>query len=216
MKTSKYFWLMLSILLLTLAAKITWQPVSEVSAASNSQPFPLILYFFWGEGCPHCLQYQPLLDELVSRFSKLQIRSYEVFQNKENMAIFEMMATRLGFDANSVPTLIIDGKHWIGYTDQNASEIKNTVAECALAGCPDAGAGINFSTGKVSDMQGSSLSQIKNTQAIQQVPEGKQISNQSIITWINSSSNRYILGFLILGILLAASLVIALLRSRLK
>jgi len=117
--------------------------VSGVAAAPPAQAAePVVLYYFWGDGCPACAAQKPFLDELSQRYLNLDVRDYEVYYVQENRATFIEMAATLGFEVRGVPTTIIGERYWIGFTHEIAQGIEAYVAECSLSGCPDAGAGI--------------------------------------------------------------------------
>ncbi len=103
---------------------------------------PVVLYFFWGEGCPYCEMQKPFLAELENRYPNLEVRSYEVYHVAENRDLFLSMAEASGFEARGVPATIIGERHWVGYSDAMAREIEAYVAACGTTACPDAGAGI--------------------------------------------------------------------------
>jgi len=45
----------------------------------------LVVYFFYGEGCPHCVRVKPLIDRLESR--GVYVRRFEVFANRDNLRL---------------------------------------------------------------------------------------------------------------------------------
>ena len=45
---------------------------------------PVVIYFFWGDGCPHCAEAEPFLEKLAKRYPEVEIRYYEVWNNEEN------------------------------------------------------------------------------------------------------------------------------------
>ena len=103
---------------------------------------PVVLYFFWGDGCPHCAQQKPFLEELNQRYPNLEVRAYEIYNVPENRDLFLKMAEAVGFEARAVPTTIIGAEYWIGYSEEIAREIEAQVAACGTSSCPDAGVGI--------------------------------------------------------------------------
>lgn len=116
-------------------------------AANNGalEPIPagsVGVYFFWGNGCPHCAQAKPFLESLAQRDPRVVLRSYEVWYNKENRAILEAMAKKAGFEPKYVPTIFIGSRYWEGYNEQIAREIESAVTACQKDGCKDPGAGI--------------------------------------------------------------------------
>lgn len=109
---------------------------------SDDAVHPVVLYFYWGEGCPYCEMQKPFLEELNRRYPDLDVRSYEIYHVEENRALLLAMAASLGFEVRGVPATIIGERYWVGYSEAIAQEIEAYVATCSVSGCPDAGAGI--------------------------------------------------------------------------
>lgn len=99
----------------------------------------VIIYFFWGDGCPHCAAAEPFLQELVKNNPNVELRSFEVWYNKENSQAMQTMAEKFGFKATGVPTIFIGNRYWSGFSDVIAEEIEATVKEYLATGAPDAG-----------------------------------------------------------------------------
>ncbi len=103
---------------------------------------PVAIYFFWGDGCPHCAQAEPFLATLAQTYPNVEVRAYEVWYVEENQALFKQMTAAYGFEPSAVPTIFIGDRHWVGYAEQLAPEIEAAVAACVASGCRDAGLGI--------------------------------------------------------------------------
>lgn len=103
---------------------------------------PVAIYFFWGDGCPHCAKAKPFLAELAQRYPTVEVRAYEVWYDEQNQLLFTQMSAAFGFEPSAVPTIFIGDRYWVGYAEELASEIEAAVASCASAGCRDAGLGI--------------------------------------------------------------------------
>lgn len=118
-------------------------PLSGARAAEPSQAEPTaIIYFFWGDGCPHCEEARPFLNDLVDRYPQAQIESFEIFYSHENQQFFEAMAAAHGFEPHVVPTIFIGQEHWEGFAGAMGTSIERGLQDCLSQGCPDAGAGI--------------------------------------------------------------------------
>ncbi|MEK7615007.1 MAG: hypothetical protein AAB431_01325 [Patescibacteria group bacterium] len=48
-----------------------------------------MLYFFYGEECPHCHTMLPLVDKLIGEGKKIQ--KMETWHNEENASLFEKL-----------------------------------------------------------------------------------------------------------------------------
>ncbi|NCD17909.1 MAG: thioredoxin family protein, partial [Actinobacteria bacterium] len=60
---------------------------SPSTAAPDDGDGPTI-YFFWGEGCPHCAAAKPFLAGLQEQYPSLVVQDYEVYNNLENRDLF--------------------------------------------------------------------------------------------------------------------------------
>lgn len=85
------------------------------------------LYYFWGEGCPHCAKATPFLQELGKKYPQIDIRYYEVFSNEENMKLLVGMDRAAGADVSGVPTFFIDGKMLSGFSPETAKTIEERI-----------------------------------------------------------------------------------------
>ncbi len=114
---------------------------SETTPVAPSRE-PVVIYFFWGDGCPHCAAQKVYLADLQARYPNVQVRAYEVWHDTVNQQIFRLMAAAYGFEPQGVPTTFIGPRHWVGFADPIRQDMEGMVALCSAVGCPDAGAGI--------------------------------------------------------------------------
>lgn len=127
---------------LLIAVLLLSSVVSGAKAARLYSDKPVVVYFFWGDGCPYCAEEKPFLEELQRRYPGLEVRDYEVWYDEDNQALLKEMADALGFEVRGVPVTVIGERSWIGFSDQIAQEIEEQVATCSSAGCADAGVGV--------------------------------------------------------------------------
>lgn len=60
-------------------------PAASVLAAPSAQADqPVAIYFFWGDGCPHCAAAKPVLEELTRKYPSAEVRAYEVWYVEQN------------------------------------------------------------------------------------------------------------------------------------
>ncbi|MBF0387569.1 MAG: thioredoxin family protein [Candidatus Omnitrophica bacterium] len=97
----------------------------------------MVVYFFWGQGCPHCEHEKPFLEGLKTKYPSLIIKDYEVWHDVGNKEIYRKMSAAYGLTSGSVPATFIDIKSWIGYNDAKAKEIEETVEQCRQFSCLD-------------------------------------------------------------------------------
>ena len=142
--STKFQWFVSALVIVGTVALVSWLlwPATALSAPSAQAEQPVAIYFFWGDGCPHCAKAKPFLEELTQKYPNVEVRAFEVWYVEQNQTLFKMMAAAYGFEPTAVPTIFIGDRHWVGYAEQMAPEIEAAVATCAAQGCRDAGLGV--------------------------------------------------------------------------
>jgi len=74
-------------------------------------------YFFYGDGCIHCDNVKPLLENLGNKYPELDIRMLEVYFNATNQATFSSMRQQYGTGDTGVPVLFIGKRVFVGDVD---------------------------------------------------------------------------------------------------
>lgn len=95
----------------------------------------VILYFFYGKGCPHCAQMEPFLDNLKTKYPLLEIKKFEVYFNDSNRDLFQKTANAYGTNIEGVPTVFIGDEFFVGYSNSIAEKLENKVKECINSKC---------------------------------------------------------------------------------
>jgi thiol-disulfide isomerase/thioredoxin len=135
--------LSLALLLIVVLVAIAFLTPPVYASAPAQSMEPVVVYFFWGDGCPHCAAAEPFLSELAERYPSVVLREYEVWNHPENRDSFMRMTAKYGFEPTAVPTIFVGDQHWVGYAeDPYARQIETAIAQCVNTGCPDAGAGV--------------------------------------------------------------------------
>ncbi len=129
-------------------------PIISVPTAHASSE-KVVLYFFWGEGCPHCAHEKPFLEQLEQKYTELEVKSFETWGNQENAKLFSDMAKAYGTSAMGVPTTFIGNfEPIVGYgsDETTGKQIEDKVIYCIENGCIDPGEKLeNPSAGDVSE-----------------------------------------------------------------
>ena len=99
---------------------------SSVFAQAN-EVVELNIYFFWGEGCPHCAEEEPFLETLEEKYPSVTVVDYEVWYNEENQKILGEFGKALDFDPSGVPVTIIGDQVWIGFSEEYKAQMENTI-----------------------------------------------------------------------------------------
>lgn len=82
----------------------------------------LEVYFFYGEGCPHCAKEEIFLDKLEKEYQdEIDILRYEVWYNSQNARLLKEMAAKIKLNVTGVPITIIGDKAIIGYDEDETT-----------------------------------------------------------------------------------------------
>ena len=100
--------------------------------AAGAEANPVELYFFEGQGCPHCARMASYLEGLKVDYPNLIVKDFEVYFNKENQDLFEKMGAAYNADTGSVPTLFVDDEVIKG---EAYEKVKNAVERCSTEVC---------------------------------------------------------------------------------
>ena len=89
------------------------QPGVPVTTGQSPQ---ICIYLFYGQGCPHCERVKPVIDELAAKYPQVQLKTFEVYFNTTNQAMFKEFNQRYGITEAGVPTLFIGDRALVGET----------------------------------------------------------------------------------------------------
>ena len=93
--------------------------IFDVSAKSKPT-----VYFFHGDGCPHCKEENKYL-ETVSK--KINVEAYEVWYNEENEEFMNKVKEELGITETGVPLTIIGNTYFVGYSDASSKVMSRAI-----------------------------------------------------------------------------------------
>ncbi len=109
--------------------------MGQASAAERT-----VIYFFWGDGCPHCAAEKPFLEEMEQKYPELEVKMFETWNNSDNAELFRKVASAYSIQARGVPTTFIgDFEPIVGYADYMAADMEKKIVECLENGCVDPG-----------------------------------------------------------------------------
>jgi len=114
-------------------------PMQTVFAQSKNET--VNLYFFWGEGCPHCAKEKPFLDKIEVKYPQLKVHDYEVWNNSENRKLMIDFGNKLKANVSGVPFTVVGEQYFIGWLDENTTgkQIEQAIT-CSLGNdCRDIG-----------------------------------------------------------------------------
>jgi len=98
----------------------------------------IVVYFFWGGGCPHCTAEKPFLEDMKVKYPELEVKDFEV-SIEENAQLFRKMCEAYGTDPVGVPMTFIGEEYVIGYGNYETSgkTIEEAIEKCIETGCID-------------------------------------------------------------------------------
>jgi len=114
-------------------------PTGRAVAGINDNPDKVAIYFFWGDGCPHCMYQKPFLEELQQKYPEIELKMFETWHNPENGRLFSDMAKAYGTNAQGVPTTFIADKFWVGYAEYMGKEMEDKIRYCIENSCINPG-----------------------------------------------------------------------------
>lgn len=113
-------------------------PLNFVSANRN-----LNIYFFWGDGCPHCEKELKLLNFLENKQSQIRVYDYDIYESNENVGLLKRVAEHLNARVDGVPFTVIGDKYFVGFSESITSEqIEDQIDFCLHNQCLDSVAGL--------------------------------------------------------------------------
>ncbi len=118
-------------------------PTGSVVANLNDDPGKVTVYFFWGDGCPHCAEEKPFLEEMQEKYPEIEIKMFETWKNPENARLFQEVAKAYGTSAQGVPTTFIGEEYWVGYADYMGDEMESKIKYCLENNCINPGDKLN-------------------------------------------------------------------------
>jgi glutaredoxin len=97
------------------------------------------LYFFYGDGCPHCAKEEVFLDQLEKENKNINVYRYETWNNRENAQLLVKIAKKMDVNVSGVPFLIIGDRTVVGFYDAETTgkKIKAIIDNYDIYGCRD-------------------------------------------------------------------------------
>ena len=90
----------------------------------------LNVYFFYGEGCPHCEELINYLNTLPEEYDDyFDLYTMEVWYDEENSKLMEEVLSKLNQEPSGVPCLIVEDQIFFGYSNKIGKEIKKAIRQ---------------------------------------------------------------------------------------
>ena len=85
------------------------------------------LYFFHGDGCPHCAEEEKFLEKIEKKYKNVKIIEYEVWYNKSNAMLMNRVGGKYDASTNSVPLTVISSTAITGYSESVGTKIERAI-----------------------------------------------------------------------------------------
>lgn len=125
--------------ILTLVPFVLSRAQDSVSQSKTDTTDKVTIYFFRANGCPHCADEEPFLEEMAKKYPQVQIKDFEVTTSRDNANLLKKVGEKMGFDVTGVPVTVIGKYNFTGWTDRETTgkQIEEAI-NCAIAkGCTD-------------------------------------------------------------------------------
>lgn len=116
----KKFKIFLAIIACLLIVPFTVFAEGDTDSASNK----VKLYFFHGDGCPHCAEAEEFFDSIKDEYGdKFEVVAYEVWYDTDNNELLQKVGEARDEKISGVPYILIGDKSWSGYASNLDDEI---------------------------------------------------------------------------------------------
>ncbi|MBD3389185.1 MAG: hypothetical protein GF416_08830 [Candidatus Altiarchaeales archaeon] len=143
--------------------------ITPLVNAQQLENVTVVVDFYYSNTCPHCAEEKPFLEGLMSEFPWLEVRQFEVSEDRDNAFLFAEKIEECGGGASSVPGTLVCDRLYIGYIDDSISGniIRDSILECHerlekgenITGCTIADAGkVNVEIPFIGEVEVSQLS----------------------------------------------------------
>lgn len=85
------------------------------------------LYFFHGDGCPHCADEEEFLESIEDKYPNLNIVRYEVWYNTENAKLMSLVAEKIYTGRTGVPFNVIGSTVITGFGPGTDSKLERAI-----------------------------------------------------------------------------------------
>lgn len=88
------------------------------------------IYFFWGDGCPHCESEFAFFDSIESEYGDLyNLYTFETWKNEENAELLKIFSNAMEVESRGVPYTIIGEEVFTGFSESMESDFINAIVE---------------------------------------------------------------------------------------
>ena len=111
---------------------------AEITEESNTTNLDYItkeegkvnIYFFWGDGCPHCESEFAFFDSIESEYGDYyNLYTFETWKNEKNAELLKIFSDAMEVESRGVPYTIIGEEVFTGFSESMESDFINAIVE---------------------------------------------------------------------------------------
>jgi cytochrome c biogenesis protein CcdA/glutaredoxin len=126
--------IILFILALVLISSVSVCAEDLFGSASDNMPIDIV--YFYGDGCPHCADFEKWLDEAKGKYN-INAVGFEVYFNETNQQLAVGMAEKYGESFKGVPMIIIGNEIIFGFSEMMIPDIESKIQKECIDKCCD-------------------------------------------------------------------------------
>lgn len=86
------------------------------------------IYFFWGDGCPHCEDEFRFFESIKTEYGDyFVLNKFEVWHNEENKKLLKQFANSMGDEVTGVPYTIIGNETFSGFGEKTVDKMLEAI-----------------------------------------------------------------------------------------
>ncbi len=111
--------------------------IPSSTSAENQQTLKACIYFFYGQGCPHCARVEPYLETLEKIYPGIKIHRFEIYNNRTNLQLLMKYfdAYNVSDYERGVPVVFLVNKYFVG-DKPILDHLLNAIKENNVSACP--------------------------------------------------------------------------------
>ncbi len=88
------------------------------------------IYFFWGNGCPHCEQELTFFENIKEKYQDhYNLYTFETWYNEKNKKLLYTFAESMGDKVTGIPYTIIGNKSFTGFSEKSKNDFIRAIEE---------------------------------------------------------------------------------------
>lgn len=112
--------------------------IPDIAFAKNTQKtLEACVYFFYGQGCPHCARVEPYLETLEKIYPGIKIHRFEIYNNRTNLQLLMKYfdAYNVSDYERGVPVVFLVNKYFVG-DKPILDHLLDSIKENNVSACP--------------------------------------------------------------------------------